>query len=69
VTSLAGLATELASVAVFAAYAAGSGAASHATLFAAFAVLYLPVAVAMARRARGRAPAPEDAGRGADVVG
>ncbi len=50
VTSLAGLATELASVAVFALYAAGSAAAGHATLFVAFALLYLPVAAALVRR-------------------
>jgi hypothetical protein len=51
VTSLAGLATELASVAVFAAYAAGSTAFGHATLFVLFAAAYLPIAAGMARRA------------------
>jgi len=50
VTSLAGLATELASVMVYLLYAMGSARASHATLFVAFALLYLPVAAALARR-------------------
>jgi hypothetical protein len=47
VTSLAGLVTEVLVVAVFTAYAAGSALAGHATLFAAFAGLYLVVAAAM----------------------
>jgi hypothetical protein len=42
VTSLAGLATEVASVAVFAAYAAGSTAFGHATLFVLFAACLPP---------------------------
>lgn len=50
VTSLAGFATELLVVGVFAAYAAGSAVASHATLFASFAGVYLVVAVGMLRR-------------------
>jgi hypothetical protein len=57
VTSLAGLLTELASVAVFAAYAAGSAAFGHATLFALFAAAYLPIAAAMAGRG-GPIPGP-----------
>lgn len=48
VTSLAGLATEVAVIAVFATYALGSAAASHAALFAAFAALYGAVALAVA---------------------
>jgi hypothetical protein len=51
VTSLAGLATEVASVAVFAAYAAGSTAFGHATLFVLFAACYLPIAAGVAGRA------------------
>lgn len=49
VTSLAGVATELLTVAVFAGYAAGSTVASHATLFVAFAAAYLAIAPLLAR--------------------
>ncbi|HEV3000924.1 MAG TPA: MFS transporter [Solirubrobacteraceae bacterium] len=54
VTSLAGFATEVLVVAVFAAYAAGSAVAGHATLFAAFAALYLVVAAALIASSRDR---------------
>ena len=47
ITSMAGLATELLVLAVFAGYGAGSAVAGHAALFAAFAALYLGVAGAM----------------------
>jgi MFS family permease len=50
VTSLASLATEVLVLVVFAAYAAGSAIASHATLFALSAAAYLIVAVLAARR-------------------
>ncbi len=50
VTSVAGLLTEVAVLAVFAAYAAGSAFAGHATLFAAAAAAYVIVAAALARR-------------------
>ena len=50
VTSLAGFATELLVLAVFAGYGAGSALASNATLFACFAAIYLVVAAAMLRR-------------------
>lgn len=50
VTSLAGFATEVLVVGVFAGYAAGSAIAGHATLFACFAAGYGLVAVAMLRR-------------------
>lgn len=53
VTSMAGLATEVLVVAVFAGYAAGSVLADDATLFALASAVYLPVAVAVARRPRG----------------
>jgi hypothetical protein len=49
VTSFAGFATELLVVGVFAAYAAGSAVADHAALFAAFAGVYVLVALAMLR--------------------
>jgi hypothetical protein len=52
VTSVAGLATELASLAVIAIYAAGSAVLGHAALFALCAALYGPIAVAVARRRR-----------------
>lgn len=52
VTSLAGLATEVLAVAVFAGYAAGSAVAGHATLFAAFAVVYLAIAIALTASGR-----------------
>jgi predicted MFS family arabinose efflux permease len=48
VTSLAGLATDLAAIGVFALYAAGSAVASHRGLFVALALVYLPVAVLLA---------------------
>lgn len=47
ITSLAGLGTELLVLAAFAGYAAGSTVADHATLFAAFAAVYLGVAAAL----------------------
>ncbi len=50
VTSLAGLLTEVAVLAVFAAYAAGSAFAGHAALFAAAAAAYVIIAAALARR-------------------
>ena len=50
VTSFAGLGTEAVVIATFAAYALGSQAADHATLFAIFAAAHLPVAAALARR-------------------
>jgi hypothetical protein len=66
VTSLAGLLTEIGSLAVFAAYAAGSAAFGHATLFVLFAAAYLPVAVAVAARAGANRAAPRrPAGRSA----
>jgi MFS family permease len=49
VTSLAGLGTEVLVIATFAAYAAGSTVADHATLFAVFAAAHLLVAAALAR--------------------
>ena len=49
VTSLAGLLTEVATIATFALYGAGSAVASHALLFAAFAAAYLVVAPCAAR--------------------
>ena len=49
VTSIASLLTEVLVVAVFAAYAAGSMLADHATLFVAFAAVYVAVAVATPR--------------------
>jgi hypothetical protein len=49
VTSLAGFATEVLVVAVFAAYGAGSAVAGDATLFACFAAAYVVVAAAMLR--------------------
>lgn len=49
VTSLAGFLTEVMVVAVFATYAAGASVASHATLFACFAAVYVVVAAAIAR--------------------
>ena len=45
VTSLAGLGTEVVTVAVYALYAAGSSVAAHRALFVALALAYLPVAV------------------------
>ena len=60
ITSLAGLATEVLVVAVFAGYAAGSAVADHATLFVAFAAIYLGIAAAIlvrSRRRPGRGPA------------
>ena len=50
VTSLAGLATELLVLGVFAGYAAGSAVAANATLFACFAAAYVVVAATMLRR-------------------
>lgn len=50
ITSLAGLATELLVLAVFAGYAVGSAVADHATLFVAFAAIYLGIAGAMLTR-------------------
>ncbi len=47
ITSLAGLGTELLVLGVFAGYAAGSTVADHATLFAAFAAIYLAIAAAL----------------------
>jgi hypothetical protein len=59
VTSVAGLATEAASVVVFAAYAAGSAGLDHATLFVLAAAVYLPIAAAIARGEAGpRRPGP-----------
>ncbi|MFI9615485.1 MFS transporter [Streptomyces sp. NPDC052023] len=55
VTSIAGLGTELATVAVFGAYAAVGSATGHSTAFAVFAVPYLVTAAAMAVARRGRA--------------
>ena len=49
VTSFAGFATEAIVLVVFAAYAMGSEVAGHATLFALFAGLHLPVAVRLWR--------------------
>ncbi|MDQ3676690.1 MAG: MFS transporter [Actinomycetota bacterium] len=49
VTSLAGLATELLVLAVFAGYGAGSALAGDATLFACFAGVYVVIAAAMLR--------------------
>ncbi|MGH2918655.1 MAG: MFS transporter, partial [Solirubrobacteraceae bacterium] len=49
VTSLAGLATEVLVVTVFAGYAAGSALAGHATLFGVFAAVYVVIAAAMWR--------------------
>ena len=65
VTSLAGLATEVLVLLVFAAYGAGSAVADHATLFVCFAAAYLVVAAAMTR-VRPRAdtgPPPSPDGR------
>jgi len=45
VTSLAGLGTEVVTVAVYALYAAGSSVAAHRALFVVLALAYLPVAV------------------------
>lgn len=64
VTSVGSLMTEVLVLGVLAAYAAGSGAASHAALFAAAAALFLPVALLLSRaassgtgnRARGSGP-------------
>ncbi|MFG3656425.1 MFS transporter [Streptomyces sp. NPDC047706] len=56
VTSIAGLGTELATVAVFGAYAAVGSATGHGTAFAVFAVPYLVTAAAVAVARRGRAP-------------
>ena len=50
VTSLASLATEVLVLAAFAGYGLGSALASHATLFAVFAAVYVAVAIAMLRR-------------------
>lgn len=47
ITSLAGLATELLVLAVFAGYAAGSAVADHATLFVAFAAVYVAIGGAL----------------------
>ncbi len=52
VTSLAGLGTELAAVAVYGAYAAAS-AMSHSTVFALFAGVYVVIAVGLAAGGRG----------------
>jgi hypothetical protein len=52
ITSLAGLATEVAVLGIFALYAAGSQVADHATLFVAFAALHLVVAAWLTRRSR-----------------
>ncbi len=49
VTSFAGFATEVLVLGVFAAYAAGSQVADHATTFAVLASVYLPVAVWLGR--------------------
>ena len=49
VTSLAGLLTEVATIATFVVYGAGSAVASHALLFAACAAAYLLVAPFAAR--------------------
>lgn len=50
ITSLAGFVTELLVVAVFAAYGAGSAVADHATLFVAFAAIYVAIAAALLTR-------------------
>ncbi|MFD7437134.1 MFS transporter [Streptomyces sp. NPDC059861] len=55
VTSIAGLGTELATVAVFGAYAAIGSATGHSTAFAVFAVPYLVTAALVATARRGRA--------------
>jgi predicted MFS family arabinose efflux permease len=52
VTSLAGLATEVQTVAVYVAYGAGSAFLGNGTLFALFAGLYLLLAIALARGGR-----------------
>ena len=57
ITSLAGLATEVLVLGVFAAYALGSAATDHATLFALFAGSHLVVAVWLWRSGR-RSPRP-----------
>ncbi|MBV7695551.1 MFS transporter [Streptomyces sp. TRM70350] len=53
VTSIAGLGTELATVAVFGAYAAIGSATGHSTAFAVFGVPYLVIAVLVAGAGRG----------------
>ncbi|MEV7992786.1 MFS transporter [Streptomyces sp. NPDC086077] len=55
VTSIAGLGTELATVAVFGAYAAIGSATGHSTAFAVLAVPYLVTAALVATARRGRA--------------
>src|SRR6266540_3008542 len=59
VTSVASFGTDLATVAVFGLYAAGSAYASHGTVFAWFALPYLVVAVIWAARHNGRPPSPD----------
>ncbi|KUO18687.1 MFS transporter [Streptomyces dysideae] len=54
-TSVASLGTELATVAVYAAYATAAGGAAHGTVFALFAVLYLVTALVLARAGDSRA--------------
>jgi MFS family permease len=56
VTSLAGLGTELVVLAVYATYGAGSALASHRVLFAAFAAVYVLVALAQTKRTKLAAP-------------
>jgi MFS family permease len=50
VTSLAGLGTEVVTISLYGGYALASTVAGHAVVFALFALPYLPVAVALARR-------------------
>ena len=59
VTSVASFGTDLATVAVFGLYAAGSAYASHGTVFAWFALPYLVVAVIWAASHNGRPPSPD----------
>jgi predicted MFS family arabinose efflux permease len=54
VTSVAGFATEILTVGVFLGYGAGSAALGDAQLFAAFAVVYLAIALGLLRAARRR---------------
>ena len=58
VTSLAGLGTEVATIAVYGLYAGASTFAPHRTIFALFAVPYLLVAAVLAYGGRRRAADP-----------
>ena len=67
VTSLAGLGTGVATLMMYAAYGAASRHTGHGLLFALFAVPYLGVALALARRPSGRADDPAEAAEAAEI--